>query len=347
MEWQAARLLMLTLVGLLTVATAAVAAEFPAPKPIPEPRCRHLDLGEPGPRGDQLLIDHSMDVYLSREGPDIVILNRNSGRLSPISCEGGSATVDSIDRIVYRPVKGAHQLNIDGSGGRFAPGAAPEPGADEIEIAIDFPPTKPHRLSSIRILATPGGDAIGIGAIRGERTGVDLDADGHRPHADADVIVSASSPTKFQIVGGEGDDTISSAGVGGLFIGPLPARNLVLRGGGGADLLLGGLRRELMDGGAGDDVLYGRGGADSLTGGEGGDRGFGGPGDDRLATGGGGAFDYLSGGSGKDAIGALDGDGDRVRCGDGVDNVWLDPVDAWRDAGCEKLHGPGFPDPRG
>jgi hemolysin type calcium-binding protein len=341
MYWQAIRLLTLFMLASSTLTISAQAAELPAPKPIPEPRCRYLETGPPGPRGNALLIDHSMHVFLLREGIDIEVLNRRDGEPVPIPCEGGAPTVRSVDRILYRPALGAHQLTIDESHGRLAPGATAEAGADEIEIAVRFPPTKPQRRSSLRIFGAPGSDAIRIGSLAGTRTGIDLDAGG-RARLDADVIVSAASSIQFQIAGEGGDDRLSAAGVAKPFTGPL-LRSVALRGGEGSDLLVGGSRRDRLDGWGGDDLLYGRGGDDFLAGGDGEDRVFGGGGGDALADGGEGSFDYLAGGPGNDAIGALDGDRDRIECGAGIDNAWLDAVDLWRGGRCDKRHGPSFP----
>ena len=87
-----------------------------------------------------------------------------------------------------------------------------------------------------------------------------------------------------------------------------------LYGRAGSDRLLGLSGRDILDGGAGPDVVVG--GADS---------------------------DLLIGGSGHDLLRARDGDGDRLRCGQGRDTAIVDSVDAV--GGCEVIRRPAPPAP--
>ena len=87
-----------------------------------------------------------------------------------------------------------------------------------------------------------------------------------------------------------------------------------LYGRAGSDRLLGLSGRDILDGGAGPDVVVG--GADS---------------------------DLLIGGSGHDLLRARDGDGDRLRCGQGRDTAVVDSVDAV--GGCEVIRRPAPPAP--
>lgn len=89
---------------------------------------------------------------------------------------------------------------------------------------------------------------------------------------------------------------------------------------------LGNVRSDVdaLQGGAGYDRLTGSAGANQLSGAAGDDRLDGGPGADRIA-----------GGEGDDVLIALDGDVDELTCGEGMDVVAVDSVDAVA-ADCER-----------
>jgi RTX calcium-binding nonapeptide repeat (4 copies) len=333
----------LALFALLLVPAAAIAGEFPEPKPVPEPRCRYLEEGPPGRRGNVLLIDYSMDVFVRREGLEIVVFNRNGGGLTQVPCEGGVPTVFSIDRLIYRPFVGAHALHLDLEQGVMAPGASREPGGDEIEIEVDFPETKPQRRSSVTVLGADGPERMRAGVTRAGRIGVNLGVLRDGPRRDADLIVRQVTPFNLKLMGGDGQDTLSSAGIGPRSFGAVTS--VLLRGGGDSDHLRGGPRRDLIEGGDDGDVLYGRGGDDRLTGGEGGDLVIGGEGDDDIAGGGTEpSLDFLFGGRGRDSLNAIDGILDRLDCGPGgPDHAYIDTSDEWSRETCEKQHGPGAP----
>jgi len=106
-----------------------------------------------------------------------------------------------------------------------------------------------------------------------------------------ELICEAVPIGGFEVNAGAGDDSVTVAREV-----PVP---VTLRGGPGADRLVGGGAGDKLTGGPDDDVLIGWGGADSL---------FGGPGDDRLV--GCGGNDLLRGGSGTDAL--LGGSGRNV-----------------------------------
>ncbi|MDH3662478.1 MAG: hypothetical protein OEU92_21020 [Alphaproteobacteria bacterium] len=74
-----------------------------------------------------------------------------------------------------------------------------------------------------------------------------------------------------------------------------------LKGGGNADLILGGTGNDVLDGGGGDDFLDGGEGKDVLDGGDG--------------------NDFLDGGTGDDTI-IADNAGDEVRGGEGDDTIF-------------------------
>jgi Ca2+-binding RTX toxin-like protein len=93
------------------------------------------------------------------------------------------------------------------------------------------------------------------------------------------------------------------------------ARLRVMLGQGGRDVLRATPDGSILHGGNGHDRLIGGRDADNLTGGRGGDR--------------------ISGAGGRDLIRAIDGSGDRVSCGAGIDRAKVDGID--RVKGCERL----------
>jgi hypothetical protein len=96
--------------------------------------------------------------------------------------------------------------------------------------------------------------------------------------------------------------------------------------GGGCDKFRGTRHRDRLRGTSGDDCMNGRGGPDKLSG-----RG----GNDKLR--GGRGRDKLRGGSGDDVIRATRGSRDRIDCGSGRDEVFVDAErDRWRH--CEIVH---------
>jgi Ca2+-binding RTX toxin-like protein len=327
------------------------AAEAPPYEPPPSPPgCRYLSAGPAGPRGNVLLIDTGVNhIVLRREGETVLVAFLHNDEESVLDCESPQATVRNVDRIVYLPPGGphiAHRLTIDESRGILQPGASPEPGGDEIEIVARFPKEPAHKWSSIFVAGTAGVDRIRIGSLRHARTGVNLDVARDGPHPDVDLYVSAARRAHFQLEGELGNDLLAASGRGSEFIGPMSQGSLSLRGEEGNDLLIGGPQRDHIRGQEGEDLIYGQAGNDDLTGDEGDDRLFGGKGEDRLATGSdeeGPFYDFLSGGPDRDALHSIDENRDKVLCGPGPDQAYVDQVDDWSRATCEKQHGPGFP----
>lgn len=89
------------------------------------------------------------------------------------------------------------------------------------------------------------------------------------------------------VVGGDGDDTLSTFGGRQVLVGQ--AGNDTLNGGNGRDLLVGGAGSDTLNGGNGRDVLVGGAGTDTLDGGYGNDVLIGGEG-----------VDTMTGGAGRD-----------------------------------------------
>ncbi|HWT91206.1 MAG TPA: hypothetical protein VN179_08830 [Solirubrobacterales bacterium] len=327
----------------------------PPEPPVPPPGCRYVEAGRPGPVGNRLLIDRNVGgVGLRREGAAIVVYSPYNDKSAVVDCEGPQATVRNIDRVVYAPPGGgdppriAHQLRVDLSGGPFLPGASNDrvPGGREIEIFADFPREPPNKWSSIYVTGSDVGDSIRIGGLSGGRTGLNLDMRHDHYLYDADLIVSAARDAHFQLEGGEGRDHFGAAGKGREFKGPIRQWHLVVRGGGGRDIVYAGPQRDVIDGGTDSDMIHGREGNDRLTGGEGFDFVYGGTGDDQISGGSDEArpfHDHLVGGSGRDWLYSRDGNEDYVECGTGPDHAYVDAIDEWSRASCEKQHGPDFP----
>ncbi len=340
----------LSTIGALLLLTSVAAAAEPESGPELDPGCRYLPAGPPGARGNVLLIDRDVShIVLRRQGDALLVVYSHPRGEPVIPCEGREATVRNIDRIVYLPPQVphvAHRLTVDESGGLLQPGASPEPGGDEIEIAARFPEEPGNKWSSIFVAATDRADRVRIGGLPHGRTGVNLDVVRDGAHPDVDVYVSAARRAHFQLNGGLGNDRLAASGRGSEFAGPMPQGSLSLRGEEGDDLLIGGPQREHVRGQEGEDVIYGRAGDDDLTGDQGDDRLYGGAGDDQLDTGSDEEepfHDFLSGGSGHDALHSIDRNRDEVLCGAGPDQAYVDQVDDWSRSTCEKQHGPDFP----
>ena len=120
------------------------------------------------------------------------------------------------------------------------------------------------------------------------------------------------------ITGGAGNDTINARD----FLGQVS-----LNGGGGNDVLIGGVRGDELNGGDGNDTLVGGDGADNLNGGDGADVLAGYAGEDKMSGGdgndtlvGGTDNDSLSGGIGDDLLAGEEGN-DTLRGDDGFDTL--------------------------
>ncbi|HEU5142050.1 MAG TPA: calcium-binding protein [Solirubrobacterales bacterium] len=282
-----------------------------------------------------------MYIRLRREGPTIAVVHWGAGAEETLACDGPLPEVRSLDRIVYEPVIGAHTLDIDQTGGPLAPGATGEPGGDEIEIVAKLPKTKFQRPSSVRVVGSEGDDWIRAGQMSHGRKAINLDVGRDGMRQDADLMIESPSRVLIRLFGGGGADLLSADG-GREFAGPVLSNVVALVGSTGNDHLFGGPGNDHLRGDDGDDLANGGRGRDRIAAGLGSDRLFGGAGRDELGDNDAGP-DVLAGGPDRDAIHALDGAADRVVCGTGVDNAWVDAVDRRARGDCEKLHGPSFP----
>lgn len=315
---------------------------LPAASPADPPTlgCRYVEAGPPGPVGNVLEIGGSGNVAIGRDGAEIAVsLTGSIGiRLERrIECSGGVPTVATVDRIAYEAPPDLGQVLIDERGGRLEPGASEEPGGGEIELFIGLPRPRSDR-PNVHVLGTAGADLIGAGDLTRGRIGVNLDWGRDLSQKDADVVVTGAPGAILKIDGYGGNDRLSAAG-GREFAGPVSLSAPVLIGGDGKDLLIGGPRGDQVEGDDGDDLLFGRGGNDTLRPGPGRDRALAGAGNDWID----GArvseddrqFDLYAGAAGNDYISARYGGRDRVLCGRGLDETWVDPFDVWN--GCDEV----------
>ena len=318
----------------------------------PSLACRYVEAGVAGPVGNLLEIDGTGNVAIDRDGEQIVVsLAKSIGWLKEreIECTGGTPTVATVDRIAYTAPPDLGQILIDQRGGRFAPGPTDEVEGDEIEIVIRFPADADNR-PYVHVLGTAGADLITASDVRADLVtavsrrsgvaGINLNLRDDNSYVDPDVIVTRPRRTIVKLDGYGGADKLVAAGSG--FLGPLSLAPLVLMGGEGKDYLYGSQRGDHLEGEAGDDLIVGRGGRDFVFAGAGRDEVRGGRGGDWIwdahtnedDT----QLDLLAGGRGNDHILSGRGVRDRVLCGSGFDEVWVDPFDHWTGHGCDEAH---------
>ena len=225
---------------------------------------------------------------------------------TPTAC--GAATTTNTDSITVNGAAGSDEsLTVDQTGGALAPGVGLETnGLAEIEMAINLG----DATDQIVFQGTTGADALAIGL-----KGVSFDND-----TDVDVTITPV-PNAIELVGGDGDDILTSRG--GFGSGLVFLGSIVLRGGAGADTLTGSNLDDLIVGGEGNDAITGYGGNDALHGEDGNDQVNGNDGND-LMVGGSGA-DSLVGGNGNDTLQAVDGVADiSLSGGAGIDTAFFD-----------------------
>jgi hypothetical protein len=261
---------------------------------------------------------------IRRRGSQIEV--REQGE-DPGRCSGDTPTVRNTDtlRIVLVDVS---FVDLDLSGGPFAPGATPEPeGASEIEIELSVD------LGTADVYGTSGDDEWHWGP-GGANPALNLNP---RVAGDRDVDVRIvgreDAYGALSANGGDGDDTI---------IGAPNARvrgQIIAFGDAGGDLLstpvISGEREfgAELHGGPGDDTISGGGHDDELSGDAGNDRIDGRAGADKITAGRG--RDRISGGAGRDRISARDAVSEAVSCGSDRDRATVDASDELRD--CEQV----------
>jgi Ca2+-binding RTX toxin-like protein len=171
-------------------------------------------------------------VTIAREGEAITV--------NTTPCD--TATVANTDTVAVNSAGAAPaEVVIDQTGGRFEPGATPEPdGTSEIEFTIGLGVGEPI----LRMVGTPDADEIVVGA-----DGINLNA--AEAAGDPDVTITSGTPA-LVVQGGAGVDTLSVGG--GLGTGA-PGPGATLEGQEGDDLLLPGIADSDFDGGAGTDTV--------------------------------------------------------------------------------------------
>ncbi len=340
-------------VGTLTLVLAALLASTTLTPPVEATprslRCETLQLGAPGPIGNELRIIGNDNVQVRREG-DVVLIGTSVGNgprdFERISC-GEEVTVTNLDRIVYRATavtpRTEHQFLLDERGGPLGPGASAEPADPEIEVEVEV--RQPQARPRVQLLGSEGRENFTVGDFGDGRLGVSLEPSpsprGFTP--DADLTVAAPPRTvELKLHGSGGKDVLDSRH---LDLRRSLVRSVLLAGDDGKDTLLGTERGDQLQGGSGPDRLYGRGGRDFLYPSAGADLAVGGPGPDFISGNRGSVErdtqpDSYLGGPGNDYIDARLGGTDAIDCGDGVDEAVADREDELSGGGCELVRGP-------
>lgn len=262
-------------------------------------------------------------VTVSRSGNDVLVAAGPGDTINQTGCMAVSGGVtcgaeSSFSRIVVNGSSGNDEIAIsstitrattlDGNGGHdeLAGGSGPDTiDGDAGNDAISGGDGNDVLRGAAGVDAIAGGG--GSDTVDGG-TGADTLAGGGQG---GDVLDYAgrSAPVRVDL---SGDSPSGEVGEGDVVEG-----FAVVRGGSGADTLLGTAAGERLDGNGGGDTLIGGPGDDTLNGGVGADRLVGGDG-----------ADTLNGGDGDDLLEARDGTGDTaLTCGGGRDRLAGDPAD--------------------
>jgi Ca2+-binding RTX toxin-like protein len=176
--------------------------------------------------------------------PGVLTVNAGAIWFDGAPCTG-SPTVSTTDTIVAN-VNGP-QLDVDLSGGSFAPGATDEgDGSSEIELQVHV------TAGSVGIEGSSASDHITAGSDTASGdTLVDLNDDEATP--DADLTIDGS-PSFLVVLGDGGDDVLSFAGDAAWSDAGIGIE-AIARGGAGADTIGCALNRSDLAGGPGEDTL--------------------------------------------------------------------------------------------
>lgn len=316
--------------------------------------CSLVEAGPAGPAGNVLRIrDRETTGYgtaVYRAGNDIELNSFRDTSRTPIACAGGTPTVNNIDRIDYRTATGQLTLDESGgfadrlvSGGLFAPGASAEAAGSEIEVSV----TDTRGETNVAFWGSKVADQVKMGRLHGQRIGINVNAGADGASKDADILIKGRLDSMFlRTFAMKGNDRLSAAG-GAPFAGPVQIRHKIgIAGGPGNDVLFGSPGRDQMTGGLGNDLMRAGRSLDTILVGNGRDEAHGGPGRDliyNLSDVGGlppdEAPDTIFGGTGADRIDSeRNGQVDRIRCGSGLDEAFVDHADHRR--GCEDVSFP-------
>ena len=255
------------------------------------------------------------DPRLSVRGSRIAVSQFDGG----IDCKGPEPTVTTINTI---SISGGDNVNLDLRRGPLAPGLTDEgDGSSEIEVAVGG--------ASTEIVLGDRPDVVTMGALSGDRAGIDLNAGAEGAAGDADVIfeVPKHDFASHLLRLGRGEDHAVVDGGSG-FTGAWPLDGGLAGGPGSDDLDLSGAND--LDG---LGLLIGAGGRDRLTGSLGGDLIDGGPGPDRISA-----------GRGGDLVATFGGGHDRADCGPGDDYLAYGKEDSFRHCEDREKYGPSGPE---
>jgi hypothetical protein len=186
------------------------------------------------------------------------IVFRDTGTSTFRTCATGvaAASITNTDTITVNGNPDAlEHVILDESGGRFAPGATPEPtGSPEIEFAL----ATGVEGDVLELIGTSQRDDIQIsgGAVFAQQVLADVGGDG-----DTDIAMTLAG--KVILRGGGGADSL---GGGGTLAQPRPFGGaLEVFGGGGRDHLGDGSGEDLLSGGSGNDFLIALDGNDDVV----------------------------------------------------------------------------------
>ena len=226
--------------------------------------CRYFERGEPGDRDNVLRIratDLEDLAAVNRAGDDIRVRDDRTGILHACGGLGGPVpTVHNVDLITFVAEADGAGIFVSLAGGRFAPGASPEPSSVAPEIEMAFRSVAP----------LPGNIGIG-GSQRSDRVSVSTGDDNVLINLNRDQDRDADVTFDRRIVGvllrgGKGADVFNGAGITRPR-GP----SLSVYAGPGNDRIFGGAAGDILYGRAGRDVIAGMGGADEVDCGPGND----------------------------------------------------------------------------
>jgi Ca2+-binding RTX toxin-like protein len=177
-----------------------------------------------------LSVSTDEQLAIIRSGDDIVVTGA--------SCPGGPTISNTNTVIVTGTLDGPEQIDVNESGGAFD------------GIAFDLTSLVFANGAALIVTGTSDGDTITLGTL-----GIALDTDG-----DLDIALPASVGP-IRILGGDGNDTISTTGGNGSGAAP-SGRNVYASGGAGADSIDltdgdAGPGADLAEGGPGDDTITG------------------------------------------------------------------------------------------
>jgi hypothetical protein len=190
-------------------------------------------------------------------GGDIEVRAGSAGGV--LACAGGTPTVSNTNFVSVSAGGGSNRVDL-ATANRFAPGATPETGDDEIEIGVDF---HDQRFSLLRVIADNAGARFRAGS-----DGINTNAADSEAAPDADVAL-VSRVQRLELHGGGGGDSLGAQGGAGT--GSALSQDVLISASDGADQVTGGEGSDVLLGGSGTNQLFGRGGNDVLVPGTGGD----------------------------------------------------------------------------